>query len=101
MLKPREPDEALRARLRRYAEKHPRYGYRRAEAILRAEGYRINDKRVHRLWKELELQVPQRRKTWRRAGEASNGCHQLKAERPNHVWAYDFLSDQTVCGKTL
>lgn len=101
VLKPREPDEALRARLRRYAEKHPRYGYRRAAAILRAEGYRINDKRVHRLWKELELQVPQRRKTWRRAGEAINGCHQLKAERPNHVWAYDFLSDQTVCGKTL
>lgn len=101
MLKPPKPDEALRARLRAYAKEFPRYGYRRAAATLRTEGYRINDKHVYRLWKELELQVPQRRKAWRRVGEATNGCHRLKAERPNHIWAYDFLSDQTACGKTL
>ena len=99
--KAREPDEALRERLRDYAKEHPRYGYRRAAATLRREGHRVNDKRVHRLWKELELQVPQRRRAWRFVGEAENGCHRLAAERPNHVWAYDFLSDQTVDGKTL
>lgn len=99
--KAREPDEALRERLRDYAKEHPRYGYRRAAATLRREGHRVNDKRIHRLWKELELQVPQRRRAWRFVGEAENGCHRLAAERPNHVWAYDFLSDQTVDGKTL
>jgi putative transposase len=99
--KAREPDEALRERLRDYAKEHPRYGYRRAAATLRREGHRVNDKRVHRLWKELELQVPQRRRAWRFVGEANNGCHRLAAERPNHIWAYDFLSDQTVDGKTL
>ena len=57
----RSPDTALRTRLQRFSEETPRFGYRRAAATLRREGYRVNDKRVHRIWRELGLQVPQRR----------------------------------------
>jgi putative transposase len=57
--RPREDrDGALRQRLRELALDHPRYGYRRAWAMLRREGWSVNLKRVHRVWKELGLAVP-------------------------------------------
>jgi len=97
----RDRDEAARTRLKKFSEDHPRYGYRRAGEVMRREGYRINDKRVYRLWRELDLRVPQRRRRWRQVGEASNGCHVIKAKEPNDIWAYDFLSDQTCEGKAM
>lgn len=42
--------------------KHPRYGYRRIWSLLRREGFAVNRKRVHRLWRLNGLKVPQRRK---------------------------------------
>jgi len=57
----RSPDTALRNRLQRFSEEHPRFGYRRAAATLRREGHRVNDKRVHRIWRIMDLQVPPRR----------------------------------------
>ena len=63
---PREDrDGALRQRLRELALDHPRYGYRRAWAMLRREGWSVNLKRVHRVWKELDLAVPRPRRPWR------------------------------------
>ena len=57
--RPREDrDAALRQRLRELARRHPRYGYRRAWAVLRREGWSVNLKRVHRVWRELGLAVP-------------------------------------------
>jgi putative transposase len=41
-----DPDRELRAWLRRFAKQHPRWGYRRAHAVLRREGYRVNRKKV-------------------------------------------------------
>ena len=42
----------LRKRIRVLAKKYIRYGYRRIANELRKEGWRVNVKRVHRLWKE-------------------------------------------------
>jgi putative transposase len=93
-------DEALRLQLREIARRHPRYGYRRAWAVLRREGWSVNLKRVHRVWKDLGLAVPRRHRRRRRRG----GDHDpvpVRAERPGHVWTYDFLKDHCENGQAL
>jgi putative transposase len=48
-----EPEYELRlvARMNELAALHPRYGYRRIWALLRTEGWRVNRKRIERLWR--------------------------------------------------
>ncbi|MBM4284376.1 MAG: transposase, partial [Deltaproteobacteria bacterium] len=55
-------DGPLKERLREIARKHPRYGYRRAWALLVRAGEVINPKRVYRLWKQEGLLRPQIRR---------------------------------------
>lgn len=83
------------------AREHPRYGYRRVTALLRREGWSVNGKRVHRLWRQAGLKVPQARRKRRRLGHGGNSCTRHRAERPNHVWSYDFVMDQTSDGRRL
>jgi len=47
----REREGALLLRIRELAREHPRYGYRRIRALLVREGWSVNRKRVHRLWR--------------------------------------------------
>ena len=51
-------DDALRTELHAFSRDHPRWGYRRAWATLREEGWTVNRKRVQRLWREEGLRVP-------------------------------------------
>jgi transposase InsO family protein len=88
--------------MRGLSEKNPRYGYRRVWALLRREGWYINKKRVHRLWKEAGLRVPaKQRKRKRLSGQGENGCTRRQAEYKNHVWSYDFVMDQSADGRRL
>ena len=64
-------------------------------------GWEINRKRVQRLWREEGLRVPARKRKRRRLGKSTVSAERLRAERPNHVWAFDFQFDQTACGRTL
>ena len=66
-----------------------------------ALGWEINRKRVQRLWREEGLRVPQRTRKRRRLGAARAPKERLRAERPGHVWAFDFQFDQTADGQTL
>ncbi len=100
---PRAPavdDAALREQLRAIAGRKKRWGYRRAHAHLRENGWRVNRKRVQRLWREEGLRVvaPRARKR-RRTGDP--GAPWLRAERPNQLWALDFQYDQTADGRML
>ena len=97
----RVDDGALRARLRKFSEDRPRWGYRRAHAQLVEEGWSINRKRVQRLWREEGLRVPARRRKRQRLGESTIPAKRLAAERPDHVWALDFQFDQTADGRIL
>jgi putative transposase len=97
----RERDEALLLRIRELAREHPRYGYRRIGALLVREGWSVNRKRVHRLWRREGLKVPQVQRKRRRLGSSENGCTRHRAGRPNHVWSYDFVMDQTADGRRL
>lgn len=94
-------DAALVARMHELAKGHPRFGYRRVAALLRAEGWRVNNKRVRRLWRREGLKIPRRVKKKRRLGHSGNGCVRRRAVRSNEVWSYDFLFDQTADGRTL
>jgi putative transposase len=57
--------------------------------MLRREGWRVNKKLVHRLWKQEGLKVPQKQRKRPRLAEggSGNGCTRRKAERKNHVWS--------------
>jgi putative transposase len=94
-------DAALRAELRRFSVERPRWGYRRAHHRLRELGWEVNRKRVQRLWREEGLRVPQRRRMRRRLGDSTVPAERLRAQRPNHVWAFDFQFDQTADGRAL
>ncbi len=96
-----EDDAALRCELRKFSVERPRWGYRRAHHRLREEGWEINRKRVQRLWREEGLRVPVRKRKRRRLGESTVPAERLRAERPNHVWAFDFQFDQTADGRAL
>jgi transposase InsO family protein len=87
--------------MRGWAGKHPRYGYRRIHALLVRAGWRVNRKRVQRLWRAEGLKVPLRQRKRRRLGGSGNGCTRKKAEYKNHVWSYDFTLDETANGKRL
>jgi putative transposase len=81
--------------------KHPRYGYRRTWALLRRSGWRVNRKRIYRLWVQEGLKVPQKQRKRRRLGHSENSCVRRKAEHKDHVWTWDFIHDRTTNGRPL
>jgi len=83
------------------SREHPRYGYRRVTALLRAEGWSVHRKRVHRLWRQEGLKVPVKQRKRRRLGCSQNSCTRCQAEHMNHVWTYDLLMDRTEDGRRL
>ncbi len=96
-----DPDADLRRALRDFARHHPRWGYRRAHAVLAREGHAHNRKKVQRLWREEGLRVPPRRHKRQRLGISSTPADRLSATHPNHVWALDYQFDVTSLGRTL
>ena len=83
------------------ARQYGRYGYRRITALLRAEGWRCNRKRVERIWRREGLKVPARQPKRGRLWLNDGSCVRLRPERANHVWAYDFVEDRTRDGRKL
>jgi putative transposase len=98
---PRAADDevALTASIVGLARQYGRYGYRRITALLRAEGWRCNHKRVERIWQREGLKVPARQPKRGRLWHNDGSCVRLRPERPNHVWAYDFVEDRTRDGR--
>lgn len=94
-------EDRLRARLREFSRQRPRSGYRTACGQLRQAGLKVNPKRVQRLWREEGLKVPRKQCKQRRLGGSENGSPRRVATRPNEVWSYDFVSDQTRDGRRL
>jgi transposase InsO family protein len=96
-----DPDRDLRDQLPRFAEKYPRWGYRRAHAVLRRQGWAMNRKKIQRLRREEGLRVPPKRRTRQRLGTSTTPCERLRAERPDHVWALEDQFDVTATGGTI
>jgi len=78
-----------------------RYGYRRITALLHWDGWRVNHKRVERIWREEGLKVPKKQPKRRRLWLNDGSCVRLRSNRRNHVWSYDFVADRTSDGRPI
>ena len=83
------------------ASDYGRYGYRRVTALLWAEGWRVNHKRVERLWRQEGLKVPQKQPKRKRLWLADGSCVRLRPAHRDHVWSYDFVADRTSEGRAF
>jgi len=99
--KPTRPDDeaALTADITSLATQYGRYGYRRITAMLRQRGWRVNAKRVARIWRREGLKVPAKQPKRGRLWLNDGSCIRLRPEYPNHVWSYDFVEDRTHDGR--
>ncbi len=100
---PQTPDDeaALTADIIALARQYGRNGYRRITALLRDAGWLVNKKRVERIWRREGLKVPQRQPKRGRLWLNDGSCIRLRPEKPNHVWAYDFVEGRTHDGRKI
>jgi len=96
-----DEEKALRTQIIRLACQYGRYGYRRITALLRNDGWRVNHKRVERIWHQEGLKVPRKQPKRKRLWLNDGSCIRLRPEYPNHVWSYDFVAERTRNGKPL
>ena len=96
----RDDEERLTADIIALARQYGRYGYRKIAELLRSTaGWIVNDKRVERIWRREGLKVPAKQPKRGRLWLSDGSCIRLRAERPNHVWSYDFVEDRTHDGR--
>lgn len=88
---------ALRLRIRDLAHARPRFGYRRLWVLLRREGWRVNHKRVRRLYRLDGLQV--RMRVRRRKHMALHRGPAPRPAGPTERWAMDFVHDALADGR--
>ena len=100
-LRARPDEEQLRREILDTAGQYGRYGYRRVTALLRDRGWRVNPKRVERIWRQEGLKVPMKQPKRGRLWLNDGSCVRLRAEHPGHVWSYDFVADRTRDGRPL
>lgn len=91
----------LTAAIIRLASQYGRYGYRRITALLRAEGWSVNHKRVERIWRREGLKVPQKQPKRGRLWLNDGSCVRLRPSWRHHVWAYDFVQGRTHDGRVF
>jgi putative transposase len=96
-----EEEKNLVQRMHELVVKYPRYGYRFMTAKLRQEGWRVNFKRIYRIWRQEGFKVPKKTRKKRRLGHSGNSCVRLKADHKDHVWTWDFIHDRTATGQPL
>lgn len=97
----RDDEAALREDIVALAGAYGRYGYRRVTALLRAEGWQVNAKRVARIWRQEGLKVPAKQPKRGRLWLNDGSCVRLRPRWRHHVWAYDFVQDRTHDGRPL
>ena len=96
-----DDEPQLVKRIVRMATECGRYGYRRITALLRAEGWWVNHKRVERIWRQEGLKVPAKQPKRRRLWLADGSCIRLRPTHRNHVWIYNFVMDRTADGRAF
>lgn len=90
-LRKRSDDPELVARLRELAEVRRRFGYRRLHILIKREGFKINQKKFRRIYREQKLTVKLRKKSRLRS------IARMPMPAPTKVnqrWSMDFVSDQ-------
>jgi putative transposase len=87
---------ALKLRIRDLTAARVRYGYRRLHVLLSREGWKVNHKRVYRLYRLQGLSL--RLKT-RRKRVSGVRAVQPPPTAPNQCWSMDFMSDSLYDGR--
>ena len=83
------------------ASQYGRYGYRRITALLQNEGWRVNHKRVERIWRQEGLKVPKKQPKRGRLWLNDGSCLRLRPLWKDHVWSYDFVQIRTTDGRPV
>ena len=81
----RPDEEVLTAAVIRLASQYGRYGYRRVTALLHADGWHVNAKRVQRIWRREGLKVPQKQPKRGQLWLNDGSCVRLRPSWPGHV----------------
>ena len=92
-----KPADDLPKRVAELAAERPRFGYRRLTALLKRQGVAVWHGRVHRITKELRLQVPRRK----RKRFACLRPAESEITGPNQRWGMDFVSDSLADGRSF
>jgi putative transposase len=91
-------DTAIRLRLRELAQARPRVGYLRLHVLLRREGWVVNRKRVHRIYREEGLTV---RLTRRRKRASHRRVVPPRPSQVNERWSRDCVADTLLDGRRV
>jgi putative transposase len=95
----KDEQAALRMRIKDIAQTRVSYGYRRIHVMLLIEGWKVNHKRVYRLYKLEGLMM--RPKRPRRHVSACRRMVRVTASCPNESWSMDFMSDALYDGQKI
>jgi transposase InsO family protein len=104
---PKADEPALVRAMHALVRRHPRRGYRMVCGMLRLAGWRVNRKRVHRLWRKEGFKVPRKSRKRRRLMAGGNGAVGVngivrrRALYKNHVLGIDFVFDRDSSGGSL
>ena len=89
----------MRIRLRDLAQARVSYGYRRLHVLLQREGWKVNHKRVYRLYRMEGLVM--RPKKPRRHVTACRRMERPMATAVNESWSMDFMADALFNGRRI
>jgi putative transposase len=89
------------ARIIGLATHYGRYGYRSITALLQEEGWKVNHKRVEKIWRREGLKVPQKQPKRGRLWMNDGSCVRRRPEYKDHVWSYDFMTARTSDGRAF
>lgn len=79
-------EDALLEEIERLVGENPRGGCRYITMLLQRDGWRVNHKRIHRLWKREQYRVPKKVNKKKAIGIGANACDKRKATAPNDLW---------------
>jgi putative transposase len=94
-----DQEKRLTADIIQLATRYGRYGYRRITVLLNNRGWRVNHKRVQRIWRREGLRVPSKQPKRGRLWLNDGSCIRLRPEYKDHVWSYDFVEERTTDGR--
>ena len=97
----RADEDLLTQAIASLACQYGRYGYRMVTGMLKLSGWRVGKDRVSRIWRKEGLKVPKKQRPRARLWLNDGSCVRLRAEHPNHVWSYDFVTTWTHDGRVV
>jgi len=97
----RDDEAPLTQRIIELACVYGRYGTPRIAYYLEQEGWKVNHKRLERIWRQQGLKVPSKQPKRGRLWLNDGSCIRLRPEHKDHVWAYDFVTSHTHDGRSF